>query len=296
MATILGSISEHGVFDIGQTVGLSLVISGSDYTLNQAKLHLTNGGTAVFSGVTPGGPPDYVSFSYVVQEGDGLADDLGIESISGVSDSNGPLTYSGSPLNTTQIICFYPGTLVATPEGERPVETLAAGDMVVTHDGQVRPIRWMGRQTAVTRFANPLRVLPIRIAAGALAEGVPKRDLLVSPDHALLVGDVLVQAGALVNGATITRERDVPERFTYWHVELAEHALILAEGAPAETFVDNVDRMGFDNWDSHPDYEAANIEELPLPRAKSARQVPRSVRVLLAARAEALGAKQIKVA
>jgi hypothetical protein len=92
---------------------------------------------------------------------------------------------------------------------------------------------------------------------------------------------VLVQAGALVNGTTITRRTRMPERFTYFHVELDDHALILAEGVPAETFVDNVTRRRFDNY---AEYEALYgdldrpIAELDLPRVKSARQLPRGLR------------------
>ena len=107
-----------------------------------------------------------------------------------------------------------PGTLVATPDGERAIETLAIGDLVLTNEGRAMPVRWVGRQTVSTRFADPLRVLPIRVAAGALAENLPVRDLLVSPDHALLVDGILVQAGALVNGTTIRRETQVPVVFT----------------------------------------------------------------------------------
>ncbi len=150
-------------------------------------------------------------------------------------------------------------------------------------------MRWMGRQTVSTRFGDPLRVLPVRIVAGALGDNLPARDLLVSPDHALLVDGMLVQAGALVNGTTIRREAEVPEVFTYWHVELADHALVLAEGVPAETFVDNVARLAFDNWAEH---EAAGTEapiaEMALPRAKSARQVPAATRRRLAERAALL--------
>ena len=188
------------------------------------------------------------------------------------------------------VICFYPGTLIRTPAGERAVETLSIGDLVLTSGGEARPVRWMGRQTVSTRFADPLRVLPVRVGAGALGENLPVRDLLVSPDHALLVDGVLVQAAALVNGKTIRREHAVPEVFTYWHVELADHALILAEGVPAETFVDNVERMAFDNWDEHEALHGADapIPEMDLPRAKSPRQVPAAVRRSLAARAEAL--------
>lgn len=67
-------------------------------------------------------------------------------------------------------------------------------------------------------------------------------------DRALRALRMLVQAGALVDGETIRREPNVPENFTYWHVELADHGLLLAEGVPAETFVDNDAAMAFDNW------------------------------------------------
>jgi hypothetical protein len=147
-------------------------------------------------------------------------------------------------------------------------------------------VRWVGINTVSTVFADPLRVLPIRIRQGALADNVPSRDLLLSPDHAVLIDDILIQAGALVNGVSIIRETNMPTTFVYYHIEVEDHSLILAEGAPAETFVDNVDRMAFDNWDEYLELfgEGVAIPEMDYPRAKSARQVPRAVRALLAAR------------
>jgi autotransporter passenger strand-loop-strand repeat protein len=186
-------------------------------------------------------------------------------------------------------VCYYPGTRIGTPGGAVAVERLAIGDAVITADGRTLPVRWIGRNTVSTRFADPLRVLPIRIRAGALAEGRPARDLLVSPEHALLVEAILIQAGALVNGLSILRERDVPESFTYYHVELAEHALILAEGTAAETFVDNVHRSVFDNWDEHEAlYGHVPIAEMDYPRAQSHRQVPSDIHARLMARARLL--------
>ena len=96
----------------------------------------------------------------------------------------------------------------------------------------------------------------------------------------------------MVNGTSIVRETTVPKVFVYYHVELDDHSLILAENTPAETFIDNVDRLAFDNWAEHealyPD--GKQIEELPYPRAKAQRQVPVAMRVRLAERALAIGA------
>lgn len=195
-------------------------------------------------------------------------------------------------------ICFMAGTAIATPYGEVPVESLQIGDPLTLSDGRVMPMAWLGKQTVSTRFADPMRVLPIRIKADALGDSLPRRDLLVSPEHALLVGDILIQAGALVNGVSILRETGVPERFTYYHVELADHSLILAESVPAETFVDHVDRKTFDNW---AEYEALygsprDIVEMPHPRAKSHRQVPPAIRRWLMDRAVAIYGKDIAAA
>ena len=188
------------------------------------------------------------------------------------------------------MICFLPGTQIATPQGEVSVETLQRGDLVKTVDGRIVPVRWIGRQTISTIFADPLRVLPICIKAGALAENVPSRDLYVSPDHAILIDDILVHASALVNGTSIVRAPAPAQTFTYYHVELADHSLLLADNVPAESFIDNVDRLAFDNWDEHEALgdEAAPLVEMSYPRAKAARQVPVAIRERLAARGQAL--------
>jgi len=189
------------------------------------------------------------------------------------------------------VTCFMAGTLIATPAGPRAIETLASGNAVLTATGEVRAIGWVGRQTVVPAFVPMLRSWPVRILAGALGQDMPARDLFVAPDHALLVGGVLVQAGALVNGVSVIRILTPPASFTYYHVEVADHALILAEGVPAETFVDNVSRRRFDNY---AEYEArfgaeeTATGELDMPRIKSARQLPNAVRELLASRIKAL--------
>ncbi|WP_298284193.1 Hint domain-containing protein [Acidocella sp.] len=177
-------------------------------------------------------------------------------------------------------ICYCAGTLIATPNGEVAVETLRAGDLVLTMDGQALPVRWLGESRVARRFADAMRDYPIRIAAGALGAGLPARALRVSPDHALFLDGLLVQAGALVNGTTIWRETQIPALFSYYHVELARHELLLAEGMPAESFVDNIDRRHFSNFDERVT-PATPVAEMAYPRVKSARQLPAALRARL---------------
>lgn len=143
--------------------------------------------------------------------------------------------------------CYCPGTLIETEHGERAIETLAIGDLLRTASGALRPIRWVGRRSYLGRFArhNP-HLLPIVFRTGSLAEGVPRRDLWVSPRHAMYLDGVLIQAMDLVNGVTIT-QCHAAERVDYIHVELDSHDVILAEGAPSESFVDDESRGMFHN-------------------------------------------------
>lgn len=178
--------------------------------------------------------------------------------------------------------CFAADTLISTPDGLVAVQDLQIGDPILSACGRVLPVKWVGRQTIVTRFQPPERLSPVRIAAGALGAGLPHADLTVTADHALLLDGVLCQAGTLVNGTTITRVAlsHLPLRFTVYHVETAEHAVILANGCPAETFVDHVSRRVFDNYGQYVALfgDDPRIPEQPLPRAQNARQLPRSLR------------------
>ncbi|PRA48159.1 hypothetical protein CQ062_22405 [Ochrobactrum sp. MYb68] len=195
-------------------------------------------------------------------------------------------------------LCFLEGTLVMTPAGEIPVETLRIGDLVSTHEGKFVAVRWMGRRSVFSRFATPIHADPVCICRGALSDNVPCRDLYLSSSHALLIDGILIQAGALVNGTSIKRVRVPGEQFTYWHVETADHSLIIADGAPAETFVDNVTRKHFDNYSEFESMfpDAPTIFEMDYPRAKSWRQVPVAVRRRLSGRVAALGFTQELVA
>lgn len=135
-------------------------------------------------------------------------------------------------------LCFLRGTGILTPRGPVKIEELAIGDEVVTHFGGISRVKWLGRQSYSRRFAarNPAK-MPVRIKAGALADGRPLRDLLISPGHSLLIGGQLVLAQFLINGLTIT-QGEAPEQIDYIHVELDGHDCVLAEGCWAESYAD----------------------------------------------------------
>jgi hypothetical protein len=145
--------------------------------------------------------------------------------------------------------CYVAGSHILTADGEVPVENLRAGDMITTATGQTRPIKWIGtRSHVLAKSSHPAIVLPIRIARGAVAENVPHRDLLVSPEHSIYLDGVLVPARHLVNGTTIAQ---VKSRTTvdYFHIELETHDILLAEGLPAESWLDTGNRGMFQNAD-----------------------------------------------
>ncbi len=93
--------------------------------------------------------------------------------------------------------CFATGTTILTPDGERAIETLQPGDRVVTHDGRSTPAIWVARQTVANPRGVELGRKPVRIEAGALGPDLPNGPLTVTADHALLFGDMPVNAGAL---------------------------------------------------------------------------------------------------
>jgi hypothetical protein len=173
--------------------------------------------------------------------------------------------------STTSVQCFGAGTAIATPEGARAVETLRAGDLVLTASGEALPVRWLGVQTIAARFADPAKAWPVRVAAGALGAGLPVRDLILSPGHALFLDGLLIQAGALAGRPGIARIAPQAEIFHYYHVELATHALLLAEGAAAESYLPTPEDLPFDN---RAERAWADVEALHYPRVKAARQVP----------------------
>jgi hypothetical protein len=164
--------------------------------------------------------------------------------------------------SNTVVACSAAGTRIGTDGAEVAVEDLVVGDTVQTLLGGSGRIVWAGsRATDCARHPNPGTVWPVRIARGAFADSVPARDLFVSPDHALYIDGVLIPAKHLLNGTTIAQVKR--RRVVYHHIELARHDVVLAEGLPAESYLDTGDRVKFSGGRVtllHPDFAARTWE------------------------------------
>jgi len=185
--------------------------------------------------------------------------------------------------------CFTPDTFISTPTGRIAVQDLNIGDLILNHMGYAVPVKWIGTRRCHQAFAQGS--LPICIRAGALGRDLPLRDLFVSPCHALYIDDcLLIQAKALVNGVSIFQVTRWEGELQYFHIETEDHEIILAEGAPAETFMDNISRACFNNYSEYPALypEAHEMIELDLPRVCHQRQLPNMVKRTLEEIAEGL--------
>ena len=144
------------------------------------------------------------------------------------------------------VICFTPDTRIATSRGEVPVQNLKAGEMVLTRDNGLQAVRWVGRRNLTgTELLNAPDFNPVRIKAGALRDGIPTRDMMVSPNHRMLISspstemlfsenEVLVAAKHLVGMKGI--DQIAPSKISYIHVLFDNHEVVLADGSWSESF------------------------------------------------------------
>jgi hypothetical protein len=221
---LLAGVSGFGAGDSIDFTGIGAPASPTSYT------DLFNGTDTNFTiSMTGGGTETFA-----------LAGNLTGDPFSMTSDG-------GTGLLFADTACFAPGTRILTEAGEIAVETLAIGDVAILADGGTAPITFIGtRRFDLRRHPRPETVRPVRIAAGALADGIPSRDLILSPDHALLLDGVLVQAKDLIDGIAITQDSSRAS-IRYYHVELPRHAILIAEGTPAESYLDTGHRGLFEN-------------------------------------------------
>jgi hypothetical protein len=157
------------------------------------------------------------------------------------------------------VTCFLSGSRIGTQCGDGQIETLAIGDLVQTKFSGLAPVKWIGyRLIDCSRHPDPRKVWPVRVRADALGEGLPRRDLWLSPDHAVYADDVLIPIKHLINGMTI--EQVPMDDVAYYHIELDQHDVLFAEGLPTESYLDAGDRSKFSNGDKpvtlHPDFSA----------------------------------------
>ena len=231
--------AEVAIFDASQTLVDTIIPFGDTYTggVNVAWLSST-----LLAVSTATGASQVTVFD--TAHGNAVVDNF----VAFSSDPTAGVTLA--QIDTTP--CYCRGTLIATADGDVAVETLAIGDRVLTMSGAARPIKWIGRRSFGGRFVMGRKdILPICIKAGALADHVPRRDLWISPHHAMFftdmsLGGMLIEAKDLINGVSIVQTESA-ESVEYFHIELDTHDVIIAEGALSESFVDDDSRGMFHN-------------------------------------------------
>jgi Hint domain-containing protein len=170
----------------------------------------------------------------------------------------------GTAADDLQVACFAAGTWIAARRGHVSVETVHPGMWVCTLlRGDQAEVVWTGRRVVdCTRHPEPTMVWPVRVSADAFGRGMPATELYLSPNHAVFVERVLIPIRLLVNGRSVRQV--MTERISYHHIELAQHDVLLANGLPAESYLDTGDKARFSNGGDvitlHPDFSARSQE------------------------------------
>lgn len=205
----------------------------------------------------------------------------GTISLSGIKTNNGPLEplelFNGMTVNTAAIaaawndtgsntvvldqiitgptnaagdfdvLCFASGTIIETAAGPKTVDDLQNGDLVLTYDGDYQPVRWIGSShLSKEQLASKPRLKPILIRADALGAGFPKQDLIVSPQHRVLVSsviakrmfdcsDVLIPANKLLPLPGVEVAEDSDDGIRYFHMLFDDHEIVWSNGTPTES-------------------------------------------------------------
>ncbi len=226
-------------------------ISGKDVYVISTGVH-KNGAIAL---IENGTVLSFVSFDSVVTANAGTGAAAGMTSTqigSTGNNQNASLVDNGSgsysvqtPPDSGVIPCFLSGTRIATRTGQVLVEDLTIGDEVNCSNGQFARLRWVGsvKMEITSRMSKHA---PIRIPRGAMGQGLPKRDLIVSPNHRILMSspenelyfsepEVLIAAKHLVGWQGIHVDTSI-RRVTYHHLLFDQHQIIVSEGLLTESF------------------------------------------------------------
>ena len=242
-ASSMGGIGAFGIV-AGYTAGLATYVS-STFTTGYTGLANPKPGSVNLGAFTSDGsagpPPGTVLVVMKFTLVTAAQPDFPLVLTKAYLNNDAPASGTADPA----IACFVRGTRIDTQNGPVAVEALQVGDMVLTQDGEHRAVKWIGRRRlACGAHPAPHDVMPIRIHAGAIGDGIPARDLLLSPDHSLCIDGALIPVRYLLNGATIVQE--TWNEVTYFHVELDRHAVLFAEGVPAESYLDTGNRGSYD--------------------------------------------------
>jgi Hint domain len=163
--------------------------------------------------------------------------------------------YAGAVFNVsptgaiTEAPCFLRDTRIRTETGDVMVQDLAVGDRILTQSGQSRPIAWIGTGQVMVSPGRRSAATPVIIRRSALADGVPYHDLRITKGHALFVDGVLVPVEFLVNHRSIHWD-DHKRQVEFYHIELETHDVLIANGAPSESYRDDGNRWLFQNANS----------------------------------------------
>ncbi len=173
------------------------------------------------------------------------------------TDNGGSYQVQTTP-NPGGVPCFLAGTLILTNQGERAIDTLSPGDQVVTMDNGLQPVLWVGSRSLSPEDCVHRSVRPVCIPVGALAKGVPSRDLHISPNHRIALthplSDVLFDTKDCFAAAKHMcanrgiRGRTVSRPVVYYHLLFGAHQVIWANGAPTESF--HPAQVGLDSFDA----------------------------------------------
>lgn len=154
-------------------------------------------------------------------------------------------------LTTLVVVCFLRGSMIRTPHGDVAVEELSIGDDVSVYDWQAnkevsRKVTWVGnkRASVCSGLPDDKAGYPVRILKDALEDGVPYKDLLITPEHCLFFDGKFVPVRMLVNGRSIFYDMDITS-YEYFHVETEAHSVITANGVLTESYLDTGNRSSF---------------------------------------------------
>ncbi|MCH4024180.1 MAG: Hint domain-containing protein [Acetobacter sp.] len=191
-------------------------------------------------------PPFTIGTFKIVQNADGswdITDPAGTDT----SGKSTPTSFGGS----TDDSCFLAGCMLQTVSGLKAVEDVQIGDEIITFDHQnstdvIQPVVWVGKThaRALPDLSDDMAGYPVRILKDAIADGLPVKDMLITPEHCLFLDGKFVPVRMLVNGVSIFYDKSIAS-YDYYHIETEKHSIITVDGVLTESYLDTGNRATF---------------------------------------------------